>query len=170
MDVDIHLVRDNLRDVKQHAHTIDTLNADGGIEEQLLVHIPFGIKDAIAETGLQFGCHRTGTLMDFYLVTAVDESQHVVARDWVAAMLELVLPNGFFGNENGLFAVELLWNHKQLLLLFSAFLFLLVTIQERHELTPAFLVGILTLQFVKVFLAQENSFVAQCLIELVAIT
>ena len=67
------------------------LQADGGIEEQALVHVPLGIEDAVAVAGLQLRGNRTGTLVYLYLVLVVDVAQHVVTRNGVAACCELVL-------------------------------------------------------------------------------
>ena len=48
MDVDAQLVTDDAAYIQKHTLAVDTLDLNSGIEEQLLVHIPFGIYDAVA--------------------------------------------------------------------------------------------------------------------------
>ena len=72
VDIDVHLRRYNLGDLIQHSHTVDAAQADGGIEEEPLMHIPLDVEDTIAETGLQFGGHRTVALVNLNLVLVVD--------------------------------------------------------------------------------------------------
>ena len=160
MDVDIHLVGDNLRDVEQHAHTVDALDADGRIEEELFVHIPFGIEDTIAEAGFQFGSYRTGTLVNLYLMAPVDKAQHIVAWDGVTTVFEFVLRNIVVSNEDGLLTVELLGYHKELRLFGGTFLLFLVATQEWHQPAPAFLASLLALQLVEVLLTEQDGLVA----------
>ena len=88
VDVDAQLVADNLAHIEEHALAVDTLDFDGSIEEYLLVHIPFGIYDAVAETGLQFGCYAARTLMYFDAVLVVDKAHNVIARNRMAAARE----------------------------------------------------------------------------------
>ena len=52
-DVDVELSTDEIAQIVNHALAIDAAYFNGGIEEQLLVHLPFGIEDSIAETRLQ---------------------------------------------------------------------------------------------------------------------
>ena len=52
-DVDIHLRRDDTRHIDKDAHTVYALNADGSTKEELLVHVPLGIKNTIAIAGLK---------------------------------------------------------------------------------------------------------------------
>ena len=118
VDVNPHLAGDNLRNVQEHAYAVDSLNADSGIEEQLLVHIPLGIEDAIAETGLQPGSYRTGTLVNLYLMTPIDKAKYIIARNGVTAVLELILRDILVGDEDSLLAIEILRHDKDFLLLF----------------------------------------------------
>ena len=112
MDIDIHLRGDDTADIHQHAYAVDTLKTDGSIEEQAFVHVPLGIKDAIAEAGLQLSSYGTGALVNLYLVLAVNEAKDVIARDRVTAVLELLLRDIIVVDEDRLFAVELLRNHE----------------------------------------------------------
>ena len=116
MDVDVHLRGDNPRYVHQNTHAVDALNTDRGIEENLTVHVPFCVEDMIAEAALQLVGHRTGTLVNLNLVFVVDVPQDVVARNRMAAVLELILPDGLFADEDRLLAVELLGYDEQFLL------------------------------------------------------
>ena len=101
VDIDVHLRGDDSRNIYEDTHTVDTLNADGGVEEQLFMHVPLGIEDAVAETTLQLIGHRTGALVDFYLVLVVDISQDVVSGNGVTAVLELILSDSFLANVDG---------------------------------------------------------------------
>ena len=112
VNIDTHLVGNDLGNVKQHAYAVNTLDVDGSVKEKFLMHVPLGIKDAIAKASLKFSSHRTGTLMNLYLMATIDEAQHIVARNGVTAMLELILRDVVVCDEDGLFAVELLWHHK----------------------------------------------------------
>ena len=153
MDVDIHLRRDDARHIHQDSNPVNALQTDGGVEEQLLVHVPLGIQDTIAEAGLQFVGYRTGTLVNLYLVLVVDIAQNVVTRYRVATMLELILTDVLFTDVDRLFAVELLGYDEQLLLFAGSSLFL-ASSQEWHQLAPAYLaVAVFAVQFVQVFLA-----------------
>ena len=57
-----------------HALAVDAANLDGGIEEQLLVHLPLRIEDAVSEARLQARCNRTVALVDLHVVLVVDEA------------------------------------------------------------------------------------------------
>ena len=81
VDVDIHLRRDNLRDVVKHTHTVDTADADSGIEVEFAVHVPLDVENAVTVTGLELGCYRTGTLVYLNLILVVDVAQGIVARN-----------------------------------------------------------------------------------------
>ena len=105
VDVNPHLAGDNLRNVQEHAYAVDALNPDSGIVEQVLVHIPLGIEDAIAETGLQPGSHRTGTLVNLYLMATIDKAKDIVTRNGVTAVLELILRDILVSDEDGLFTI-----------------------------------------------------------------
>ena len=76
MDVDTHLRGDDTGDVHHHAHAVDTLQMDGGIEEEAFVHVPFRIEDAVAVTGLEFGGDRTVALVNLYAVLVVDKGSN----------------------------------------------------------------------------------------------
>ena len=130
VDVDIHLRRDDFRDVHDHTYTVDTLDMDGSVEEEALVHVPFGIQDAVAVTGLELVCHRTVALVN---LNALD----------------------------GFLAIELLGNDEVVGLLVG--LLRLALAQERHQSAPSRNTagGVLAMQFVDVFLAQQNGLVAQ---------
>ena len=143
-----------MRDIEQHAYTVNTLQTDGCIEEELLVHVPFRIENAVAKAGFEFCGNRTGTLVNLNLVLAIDESQHVIARNRVAAVLALLLFEVVVGNEDWLLAIEFLGYNKELCLVFSR-LFLLVAVEERHILSPATLItSVFAQQFVNILVAQ----------------
>ena len=120
VDIDTHLRGDDTGDIDEDAHTVDTLYADGSVEEQLLVHVPFGIEYAVAETGLQLVGHRTGTFVDFYLMLVIDIAQNIVAGNRVATVLELVLSDSVLADKDRLFEgldialspiyIEKIWN------------------------------------------------------------
>ena len=171
VDVDIHLGGDDARHVYQDAHTVDALNADGGVEEVALVHVPFGIEDAVAKAGFQLGSHRTAALVDFYLSLAVDESQHVVTRNGVAAVLEFILVDVLVADEDGFLAIEIVGHHKESLLLRAFCLLLLTLSEEGHQLAPAFLgaTAVLARQLVDILLAQQDGLVAYRLQEILAV-
>ena len=108
--------------------------------------------------------------MNFYLVLAIDESQDIIARDRVTAMLKLILVDVLVADIDGLLAIEILGDNKQFLTLLSGFLFFLATTQEGNQLAPSTLVGfVLALQFVNVFFAQQDGLLGQCLEEVFAI-
>lgn len=138
MDVDIHLRGDDTGDVHHHTHAVDTLQMDGGIEEESFVHIPFRIEDAVTVTGLEFGSDRTVALVNLYAVLVVDKAKDVVTRDGVTAMTELILSDIVVVDEDRFLPVELLRNDKQFLWRGIVFL-LLVSAQERNKASPTFL-------------------------------
>ncbi len=81
------LVGDDFRHIEQHAHAVDAPQFDDHIEEELPVHLPLGIDNAVAEAGFQFGCHGTRPLVQFDAVLIVDIVAHdVVAGNGVAAV------------------------------------------------------------------------------------
>lgn len=123
-------------------------------------------KASVEKRGLFVG-HGTGSLVNLYLVLVVDIAQDVITRDGVAAVLELILANGILADEDWFLAVELLGHNEELLLGDILDRFLLVTTQEGYQLTPAALASgdILARKLVEVFLAQQDSLVAQRLIE-----
>ena len=112
-DVDVHLRRDDLCHLIKHTDAVDASQTDGGNEEEFLVHIPFHVKDAVAEARLQFGGHRTVALVDLYLVLVVDIAQGVVTGDGVATRRELILTDGLLVDVDRFLAVELLGYDKQ---------------------------------------------------------
>ena len=46
--VDVQLPGDDVCQIVQHTHAVDAPNLNGGIEEQLVVHLPLRIKYAVA--------------------------------------------------------------------------------------------------------------------------
>ena len=88
----------------------------------------------------------------------------------MTAGLELVLADVVVVDEDGLLAIELLRHHKQFLLLAFVLLGRRGTSEEGYQLAPAMLAaGILALQLVQVFLAQQDGLGTQRLQEFVAI-
>ena len=134
MDVDVQLVRDYLRHIVKHTLAVDTRNLNGGVKEHHLVHVPLGVKDAIAETGLKLGSHSTVATVNFYAVLVVDISEDVVTRNRMTALRE---------DKRG--DVLLIYNHRLLLVEALSYyeeaalriVFLVVMREERHELSPA---------------------------------
>ena len=161
VDVDIHLRRDDFRDVHDHTYTVDTLDMDGSVEEEALVHVPFGIQDAVAVTGLELVCHRTVALVNLNALLGVDETKDVVTRDGVATATETILTDVGVVDVDGFLAIELLGNDEVVGLLVG--LLRLALAQERHQSEPSrnTVGGVLAMQFVEVFLAQQNGLVAQ---------
>ena len=96
MNINAHLRGDDLRDLIEHTHAVDTADADGGIEEQHFVHVPLDIEDAVAVARLQFGSYRTDALVDLDLILVVDIAQGVIARDRVTTSWELILVDILF--------------------------------------------------------------------------
>lgn len=124
-------------------------------------------KASVEKRGLFLVGHGTGSLVNLYLVLVVDIAQDVITRDGVAAVLELILANGILADEDWFLAVELLGHNEELLLGDILDRFLLVTTQEGYQFAPAALASgdILARKLVEVFLAQQDSLVAQRLIE-----
>ena len=114
MDIDVHLIGDDLRDIAQHTLSVDAIDLDGSIEEELLVHIPLGIKDTRTKTCLEFAGHRTGTLVDLDAIFAVDESQDVVAGYWMTTVGEDIHADGLFRDDARLLLVEVFSDDQQL--------------------------------------------------------
>ena len=161
VDVDIHLRRDDFRDVHDHTYTVDTLDMDGSVEEEALVHVPFGIQDAVAVTRLELVCHRTVALVNLNALLGVDETKDVVTRDGVATATETILTDVGVVDVDGFLAIELLGNDEVVGLLVG--LLRLALAQERHQSEPSrnTVGGVLAMQFVEVFLTQQNGLVAQ---------
>ena len=161
VDVDIHLRRDDFRDVHDHTYTVDTLDMDGSVEEEALVHVPFGIQDAVAVTGLELVGHRTVALVNLNALLGVDETKDVVTRDGVATATETILTDVGVVDVDGFLAIELLGNDEVVGLLVG--LLRLALAQERHQSEPSrnTIGGVLAMQFVEVFLTQQNGLVAQ---------
>ena len=159
--VDIHLRRDDFRDVHDHTYTVDTLDMDGSVEEEALVHVPFGIQDAVAVTRLELVGHRTVALVNLNALLGVDETKDVVTRDGVATATETILTDVGVVDVDGFLAIELLGNDEVVGLLVG--LLRLALAQERHQSAPSrnTVGGVLAMQFVDVFLAQQNGLVAQ---------
>ena len=116
VDIHIHLRRDYLCDIVEHAHAVDTAYADSGIEVELAVHVPLDIENTVAVAGLELGSHRTGTFVNLYLILVVYVAKGIVAGNWVTAAHELILLDVLLRNEDWLFAVELVGYNKQFLL------------------------------------------------------
>ena len=154
MDVDVQLVRDHLRHVVKHTLAVDTRNLNGGVKEHHLVHVPLGVEDAIAETGLKLGSHSTVATVNFYAVLIVDISEDVVTRYRMTALRE---------HKRG--DVLLIYNHRLLLVEALSYyeeaalriVFLVVMREERHELSPAAsrVLSLLAAQFVEVVIAEQ---------------
>ena len=104
--IDIHLVGDDISEVVEYSLAVDALNMDGGIEELTLMHVPFGIEDAIAKTGFQLGGNRTGALVNLNAVLVVNISKNVVARNGVTASWEDILLDVLVVDIDGFFLVE----------------------------------------------------------------
>ncbi len=121
VDVDAELVADDLAYIEQHTLAVDTLDFDGRIEEQLLVHIPFGIYDAVAVAGLQLGCYLAGTLVYLDAVLVVDKSHDVIARDGMATVWEDKLVDVLLCDDERFLLVEVLAHDEELLWLGGAF-------------------------------------------------
>ena len=109
MDIDVHLGRDNLRDLVEQSNPVNTAQTDGGVEEEFLVHVPLDVEDTVAETGLQLGGYRTVSLVDLNLVLVVDVTKGIITWDGVTTPWEFILTDVFFRNVDGLLTVELLW-------------------------------------------------------------
>ena len=156
MDIDTQLVADNLAYIKQHALAVDALYLDGCIKEQLLVHVPFGIYDAVAIAGFQLGCNLAGTLVYLYAVLVVDESHDVISRDGMATGREDKLVDVFFCDDQWFLLIEILAHNEEFFLFLCAdfrLLLLTLTAEEWDIVAPAaglFYLLVLTLQFVEI--------------------
>ena len=157
VDIDTQLVANHLTYIQQHALTVDTLDFDGSIEEYLLVHVPFGIYDAVAETGLQFGCYAARALMDLDAVLVADKAHNVIAMNRMAAAREDKLVDVLLGQDEWLLLVEVFAHHEKILRLHDAFFLslLLALAQEWDIIAPAagLLFFRLALQLIEIFIA-----------------
>lgn len=115
VDVDAELVADDFGHIMEKALTVDTPDGNGGIEEEFFVHLPFGIKDAIAKAGLELGGNGAGALMDFYAAPVVDIAEDIVAGNGVAAVGIDVLRIGIFGDDDGLLLVKVFTDDEKAL-------------------------------------------------------
>ena len=120
------------------------------------MHVPFGIYDAVAIAGFQFGCYLAGTFVYLYAVLVVDESHDVISWDGVATGREDKLVDVFFCDDQRFLLVEVLAHNEEFFLfLCSGFrlLFLALAAEEWDIVAPAaglFLLLVLTLQFVEI--------------------
>ena len=154
VNVDVQLVRDYLRHIMKHTLAVDARNLNGGVKEHHLVHVPLGVEDAIAETGLQLGSHSAVATMYFYAVLVVDISEDVVTRNRMTALRE---------DKRG--DVLLIYNHRLLLVEALSYyeeaalriVFLVVVREERNEFSPATtrVLSLLAAQFVEVVIAEQ---------------
>ena len=89
------------------------------------MHVPLGIEDTVAKATLQLVGHRTGTLVNLYLMLVVNITQDVVTWNGVTAVLELILTDILLTNVDGLLAILLIRNGEEalrcLFLLFVVF-------------------------------------------------
>ena len=85
-NVDVELVGNYLGDVMKHAISVYSMHFYGGVKEEYLVHVPFGIEKARPETRLKFGGYRARALVYLDVVLAVYETEYVVSGDGMAAM------------------------------------------------------------------------------------
>ena len=130
------------------------------------MHVPFDVEDTVAVARFQLCSHRTGTLVNLYLILVVDIAEGIVARDGVTAAHELILLDVVLRNEDRLLAVELLGYDEEIL--FRGTFFLLLLAYEGHVLAPAqiFLFFVLARELIEIFLAQQHHLLAQCQQEL----
>ena len=109
--------------------------------------------------------------MYLYLLLVVDKSQHVVARNGMTAVHELILCYIVVGDKDGLLAVELVGHHEQrLFLLIFVLLYLGIVHEERHESPPSS-AGVLLLlpaEYVDLSLSEDDSFFSYGLEEVLA--
>ena len=154
MDVDIQLVRDHLCHVMKHTLAVDARNLNGSVKEHHLVHVPLGVKDAIAETGLKLGSHSTVAAVNFYAVLIVDISEDVVTRNRMTALREDKRGDVLLIYNHRLLLVEALSYYKEAAL---RIVFLVVVREERHKLSPAAsrILSLLAAQFVEVVIAEQ---------------
>ena len=139
MDIHVHLARNNLSHLVEQTDAVDTGYLDCCVKEECAPHRPLCVEDAVAETGLQLGCHRTVALVYLDLLLAVDVSQDVVAGDRVTTIHKLILVDVVVGYVDWFLAVELVGHSEQLFLcslsLSGDILFLVA--EERHILSPS---------------------------------
>ncbi len=113
LHVDIELAGDDPRDLIEQSDAVDAGDVDGGVEERLPVHIPFGVDDAVAETGFQFGGHITVAAVYLEMVLVVDEAQDVIAGNGAATSGKHQPFDIVVIDEERLFAVELLGDDER---------------------------------------------------------
>ena len=75
--------------------------------------------------------------MNFDATLIIDVTQDVVARNGVATGGKDVTLYRCFGDDAGQFLVEVLANHKQVLLVFLRFVAAFLAAHERHAFQPA---------------------------------
>ena len=126
VNVNVELIGQHLRDIAQHAFAVDASYLYNGIKEQHVVHIPFGVKQAVAITGLQLGRHRTGALVYLHMAHIVYVAQNVIAGYGMAAMWKDKLVDILFGNDDRQLLVEVFPHHDVLWLRSRLGVFLLL--------------------------------------------
>ena len=113
--------------------------------------------------------------MNLDAVLVVDISHDVIARDGMATVWEDKLVDVLLCDDERFLLVEILAHDEELLWLGSAFyllLFLVLSTEEWDVVTPTaglFLLLVLALQFVDVFLAQDDGMVAESQEEVVVL-
>ena len=93
-------------DIAQDSNAVDAFQFYRCVEEQLLVHVPFRVEYAVAETSLEFCRNGARTFVNLDMVHAVDEAEGVIAGDGVAASREDELTDVLVSDIDGLLAVE----------------------------------------------------------------
>lgn len=174
MDVHAQLVADDLGHIVEHSLAVNAAYLYRGIKEELLVHVPFGIEDAVAETCLELGGYGACALVHLYAATIVYVAQNVVSRNGVTAVRIDILRIRVFRYEDGLLLVEVFAHDEEFLAfglrggLYGLFLFLAFA-QKGHELVQQvarwLLLFALALQFGQVVVAQDDALVANGLKE-----
>ena len=169
VDVDIHLSGDDIGHFVEQSDAVDAFHLYRSVKEELFVHVPFCIEDAVTETCLQTCCNRTGTFVYLNLFLVVDESKHIVAGNWVAAVHELVLSDIIVGDEYWLFAVKPVRDSDKLRGFLSLVLLLLGTFEEWNIFSPSAssVLLCLSVKFVDVFFSEYNRLFCYCLEEIV---
>ena len=109
LHVYVELLGDDIGNLIYHSHTINTLDVDGYGEVEQLVSTPLGCHNAVAIGSLELGSFRTFTLVDDNLSVAIDEAQHIVAWDGMAAVGHVVATlQGLVGKDEWTLLVNLL--------------------------------------------------------------
>ena len=171
LHVDVQLTGDDTCHLVEQTDAVDAGHVYGCVKEGLPVHVPFGIDDAVAETGFQFGGHVAVAPVDLQVVFVVDEPEDVIAWDGPATFGEEKSSDIAVVDEERLLAVEVLGHDEGFAGLFSLvgiFLLFLLGVEEGYESAPSCLLRSFLLaleEFVDVFVAEDDVLVAQCLEE-----